>query len=272
MKVRLTVAYDGTSFRGWAPNRNIDSVSDSLTRSISTVLRCPVHLVVAGRTDAGVHALGQVVSFVVPAEIAPLDAAGLARLERSVNGMCAPAIAVSDVQIVDDSFDARRSATRRRYRYVVLNTLAPDPFMAHRAWHVTTPLDLRHMQMACDPLIGEHDFAAFCRQAPPPHDSTVRRVFEARWTDEGAGRLHFEIEANAFCHQQVRATVGMMVVIGRGQLTAGDVMGLLHKADRVRMPDLAPAHGLYLIHVGYEGERVHPKPAALAVGPSQAVT
>ncbi len=255
MKVRLTVAYDGTPFKGWAQNRNIRSVSVDLAAAIETVLQTQVKLTVAGRTDAGVHAHGQVVSFPVHDAF---DETMLRRLVKGINSLCAPSIVVVASAIVADAFDARRSATSRRYRYLMLNTNDPDPFLASRAWHVSGSLNLSAMKMACDPLIGEHDFAAFCRQAPPPNNSTVRHVFSADWTASIDGMLQFDIVANAFCHQQVRALVGMMAVVGRGDLTPGDVMGLLAKRDRVRMPDLAPAHGLYLMEVRYDGRRVHP--------------
>src|SRR5207249_1342050 len=133
-----------------------------------------IELRVAGRTDAGVHAQGQVVSFHAP------DDADLARLQRSVNGLCRPAIAVRAAEEAPHDFDARFSALWRRYRYSVLNRPVPDPFLARTAWHVTEPLDLAAMRLACDPVLGEHDFSAFCRlprvAEGVPVPTLVRRV------------------------------------------------------------------------------------------------
>lgn len=250
-RVRLVVAYDGAPFHGFAVNRGVRTVGGTLTDAIGTVLGHAVELTCAGRTDKGVHAKGQVVTF-----DARTDGLDLAALVKSVNRMCGPAVAVSDAAVVDDSFDARFSATARRYRYRIWNRPAPDPFQAHFAWHVETPLSLPALTLACDPLIGEHDFAAFCRR-PKRRDgepaSLVRRVVEACWVDEGDGNLRFEIEASSFCHQMVRSIVGTMVDVGRGRKHAGDVLGIIRSGDRQAAGDLAPPQGLTLWTVRYDG-------------------
>ena len=131
----------------------------------------------------------------------------------------------------------------------------PDPFSARRAWHVERPLALPALRLACDPLIGEHDFATFCRR-PKGRDvepSLVRRVTEAVWHDDGGGNLRFEIEASAFCHQMVRSIVGMLVAVGQGRVTAGDVRAAMVGPGPPRVPDLAPPHGLTLWTVRYPG-------------------
>jgi tRNA pseudouridine38-40 synthase len=251
-RVRLVVAYDGSGFRGFAAQPGVVTVAGTLTDAISRVVGHDVALVCAGRTDAGVHAWGQVVTFDVAADAASGD--GLARLVGSVNKMCAPSVVVRHADAVDTSFDARFSAIGRRYRYSVLNTPVPDPFRAHLVWHVAEPLDLRAMRLACDPLIGEHDFSSFCRAAHRPDGtpaSLVRRVFDATWVDDGDGTLQFRIHASAFCHQMVRAVVGTLVDVGRGRLRAGDIMGILAARDRHRAGQLAPPHGLCLWEVRY---------------------
>lgn len=250
-RVRLVVAYDGAPFHGFAVNAGMRTVGGVLTDTIGTVVGHPVELTCAGRTDKGVHARGQVVTF--DAAAARID---VQSLMKSVNKMCGPAIAVTDAAVVDGQFDARFSATSRRYRYRILNRPAPDPFQARFAWHVAEPLSMPAMVLACDPLIGDHDFSAFCRR-PKRRDgspaSLVRRVTRAEWHDEGNGNLRFEIEAGSFCHQMVRSVVGTLVEVGRGKKHAGDVLAIIRSRDRNQAGDLAPPQGLTLWTVRYDG-------------------
>jgi tRNA pseudouridine38-40 synthase len=254
VRVRLLVAYDGTDFAGVAPNPGVKTVGGQLMTSIERVLRHPVKLTVAGRTDAGVHAWGQVVTFDAQAD--GLDLAGLV---RSVNRMCAPAIVVREATVEADDFDARHSAIARRYRYTIVNRPVADPFLRHTAWHVEHPLDLATMRLACDPLFGEHDFASFCRKPKVPEGvawTHVRRVLDARWHDLGEGILRFDIDATAFCQQMVRSIVGTLVDVGLGKKRAGDMRGIILGQDRALAGAPAPAHGLVLWEV------VYPPPAA----------
>lgn len=252
-RLRLTVAYDGSGFHGFAPNVGVRTVGGTLAEAIGRHLGHPVELTCAGRTDRGVHAQGQVVTLDVAADRVACDE-DVAALARAVNRMCGPEVAVRDPTLVADDVDARHSALARRYRYLIWNHPEPDPFSARLAWHVPRPLSLPALRLACDPLIGEHDFSTFCRR--PRRDvevSLVRRVTDARWHDEGGGRLRFEIEASAFCHQMVRAVVGTLVAVGLGKMTAGDVRPALAARDRARAGDLAPPHGLTLWTVRYPG-------------------
>lgn len=249
VRVRLTVAYDGRSFHGMSPNRGVRTVGGTLIEALERALGVSVRLSMAGRTDAGVHAWGQVVSFDAPADGLDLEA-----LQRSLNQLCGPAIAVRDAAAVGDDFDARHSAVGRRYRYTVLNRPVPDPFLAGTAWHVEHPLDLATLRLGCDPLIGEHDYSSFCRKPRVPDGVTysmTRRVRDARWHDLGDGVLRFDIEAGAFCQQMVRSIVGTLVEVGLGKRRAGDVRGILAARDRRYAGDLAPAHGLCLWEVLY---------------------
>lgn len=253
-RLRLTVAYDGTDFHGFAPNRGVRTVAGVLGEALARWLGHGVEVTCAGRTDRGVHAHGQVVTVDV-AEARVAGEGDLDALVRSVNKMCGPEVAVRDPQLVDDGFDARHSATARRYRYRIWNHAEPDPFSARWAWHVEKPLAVPALRLACDPLIGQHDFSTFCRR-PKGRDvepSMVRRVTEARWIVEGDGGLRFEIEASAFCHHMVRSIVGTMVAVGVGRMTAGDVRGALAARDRARSGDMAPPHGLTLWTVRYPG-------------------
>ncbi len=253
----MTVAYDGSGYRGFALQEGVPTVAGALSAALGQALRHPVRLVCAGRTDAGVHAWGQVVSFDTPAS--GFDPVGL---QRSVNAMLTsvgraegrpgPAIVVRHLAETEPDFDARRSAVARRYRYTVLNRPVPDPFLAATTWHVEEPLDLAALRLACDPVIGEHDFSSFCRRPRrEPEASMVRRVIDARWVDLGYGLVRFEVAASSFCQQMVRALTGTMVAMGLGRRRAGEMSAILRARSRSAAPDLAPARGLCLWQVDY---------------------
>ena len=157
VRVRMTVAYDGTDFHGFAANRGVTTVGGTLTEALGRVLGRPVELACAGRTDAGVHAWGQVVSFDAPA--AGLD---VIELGRAVTKLCGGPIVVRDVVVAEPDFHARFSAVSRRYRYTVDNTPMGNPFTRRFTWHVETPLDLERMRLGCDPLIGSHALWTNC--------------------------------------------------------------------------------------------------------------
>jgi tRNA pseudouridine38-40 synthase len=251
VRARMTVAYDGSGFHGFAPNAGVRTVGGTLQEAIRKVTRSPVELTCAGRTDTGVHAWGQVLSFDLPAD--RFDAVGLA---RSLNRLLSPAIVVREMGPAPEDFDARRSAVGRTYRYTIVNRPVPDPFLARVAWHVAEPLAIELLRLGCDPVIGEHDFSAFCRK-PKRRDreaadaSLVRHVRRAGWTDLGDGVLRFEIEADAFCHQMIRSLVGTLVEVGLARKHAGELLGILAGRDRSRASALAPPHGLCLWAVSY---------------------
>jgi tRNA pseudouridine38-40 synthase len=248
-RVRMLVAYDGSAFHGFAVQPGVRTVGGALTEAIAKVVKAPVELTCAGRTDAGVHGWGQVVSLDVP------EGTDLERLHRSLVKLLGPSIVVREVREAEPDFDARFSASSRTYRYRVHNAPLPDPFSAHLAWHVPDELDRALLDLACDPFVGEHDFAAFCRRpkAGPgePEASLVRRVLRAGWDDLGGGHLRFEVVATAFCHQMVRSIVGTVVAAGQGRIRPGDIAGILRGGDRSRAAPIAPGHGLTLWHVEY---------------------
>jgi len=261
---RLLIAYDGAAFRGFAAQPEVPTVAGALCLALGRTARldeAPV-ITCAGRTDAGVHARGQVIHVDLPAAVSS-DGVWLA---RALNRQLAPEIVVRRADAVDAGFDARRSATARTYRYLVWNAPAPDPLLAPVAWHVRDPLDLSSMRGASDVFLGTHDFRSFCRR-PVGSDAAqplLRRVTTARWSiDEGreatdadgatkATRLlRFDITAASFCHQMVRSLVGSLVEVGRGRENAAGLMERLRAVTRHRMPDPAPAHGLCLVSVTY---------------------
>ncbi len=247
---RMVVAYDGSAFRGFAPNAGVRTVGGELTEALERILRVPVDLAVAGRTDAGVHARGQVVSFDAPdGSVDPVA------LRRSLNSMLAPHTVVREVAPAAEDFHARFSALWRRYRYRLLTAEVPDPFLAPTTWWVPTPLDHHRMADAARELVGTHDFSSFCRRPRDrPDASLVRRVTDARWSQEPGdhGRvLTFEVTATAFCHQMVRSIVGTLVDIGRGRRPVSTIQDALAVADRSVAGQLAPPQGLILWEVGY---------------------
>jgi tRNA pseudouridine38-40 synthase len=243
-KLKLVVAYEGTDFHGFAAQPDVRTVAGTLAPALEKVLRHEPDLTCAGRTDAGVHAWGQVVSLPCEPETDPR------RIQKALNGMLAPEVVVRSCELVDPSFDARFSARWRAYRYTIVNRPVPDPFLARYAWWVPGALELPAMQLGADPFVGEHDFAAFCRGGPPG-STTVRRVEECRWREGGDGVLWLEIRATAFCWQMVRSIVGTLVDIGTGARRAGEVMGMLRARDRAVAGRVAPPQGLCLREVGY---------------------
>ena len=244
-RVKLVVAYDGTAFHGWADQPGVRTVEGVLAEALERFLRHPVErLSCAGRTDAGVHAWGQVVSFDADPGLDP------SRLQSAVNGALAPEVVVRHADLVEPGFDARRSACWRLYRYAVVNRPVPDPFLARYAWWVPAPIDLHVLHLGADPFVGEHDFASFCRQGPEG-STTTRRVLESRWLDLGNGVLRYDIRATAFCWQMVRSIVGTLVEVGTGKKRPGELLGILRAKDRANAGPPAPPEGLCLWEVGY---------------------
>lgn len=255
--MRLAVAYRGTGFRGFAANEGVRTVAGELGAALERILGEVPVLTVAGRTDAGVHATGQVVSFRIGGEgLRRIDPADPARLATALNRLLQPEIAVTAASLADDSFDARHSAIARAYEYRIRNAAHPDPRCAELEWHVAAPLDLGQMNAAAGHFVGQHDFTSFCRRPKDRPDAPlVRTVSIARWSAEGAQWL-FEIEANAFCHQMVRAIVGQCVAVGRGDRAAGDVPTVLAARSRDAAAAIAPPHGLTLVAVRYPDDRL----------------
>ena len=253
--IRLLVAYDGTDFHGLAPNHGVRTVVGELQRVIEPLIGEVPDIVMSGRTDKGVHAWGQVLSFTMPDGVVELD-----RIQKSINSRLGPEIVVREVSVAPDEFSARFSATGRAYRYLIINRDVTDPFLARTGWWVPKPLDLEAMNAACPHVIGEHDFSSFCRKpkvspcriSGETHEpSLVRRVSSAQWRDLGDGLVRFEIAGSAFCHQMVRSIVGFMVGVGTGKRRADELAGVLAAQDRSKAENPAPPHGLTLYEVVY---------------------
>jgi tRNA pseudouridine38-40 synthase len=244
--LKLTVAYDGTDFRGFAEQLEQRTVEAVLRDVLERVLRRDsLALACAGRTDAGVHAWGQVVS--VPIGDAAVD---LDKVKFAVTRQLAPEVVVRDAVVVDAPFDARLDAKWRTYRYTIVNRPVPDPFLARTAWWVPEPLDLSLLRLGADPFLGLHDFATFCKKRSQP-TTTMRRVLDSTWHDLGDGVLRFDITASAFCWQMVRSIVGTLVDVGVGKIRPGEILGILRACDRNAAGRLGAPQGLCLWEVGY---------------------
>jgi tRNA pseudouridine38-40 synthase len=243
--VRLLLAYDGTSFRGWAAQRDpvLPTVEGAIAEVLGAVLREPVKLSVAGRTDAGVHARGQVASFETERDVA------LAGLRDALNGRLAPEVVCRQAAEAPLGFDARFSATAREYRYRIDTGPVPDPFTARFVWHREGALDVRAMRTAARHLVGEHDFTSFCRH--PGHGRPTTRDLQRVSVVVAGERVELGFRANAFLHQMVRAITGTLVLVGDGKLAPADVRRLLRARDRAGTGNLAPAKGLTLERVVY---------------------
>lgn len=266
LRVVLQVAYDGTGFHGFARQPRQRTVGGELADALARMSGAPVEIVCAGRTDSGVHASGQVVHADLPADYVSAEHRGheegdLSWMARSLTSQLGPEIAVRSAAEAADGFDARHTAAARRYRFSILNTPAPDPLIARTTWHVDETLDLAALRLATDAILGEHDFAGFCRRPPdtPAGTPITRRVLDAGWSRPAhlPGLLYFEIEANAFCHQMVRALVGALANIGTGRSNGAAIAIRLRSGDRRGAPTIAPPHGLCLLGVRYPPPFTH---------------
>ena len=250
VRVRMLVAYDGAGFRGFAVNQGVRSVAGELEERLSALCATPITITCAGRTDAGVHGWGQVVSFDAPA-----DRFDPERWMRSLNSQGGGVVVVREISAADPEFDARFSARWRRYRYTVLNRATADPFLRLTSWWIPDPLDVDAMNAAAAAIVGEHDFASFCRRPAWADGSPgllVREIFDANWQAVDNDVIQLEITARAFCHQMVRSLVGAMVDVGLGKLRAQDMVRILEARDRAVASQPAPALGLCLWEVGYD--------------------
>jgi len=237
------VAYDGTAYAGFQIQPNASTVQGELERVLAVICGEPVRITGAGRTDAGVHASGQVIDLRTTSGLATEE------LERGVNALLPEDIAISSLEPAEDSFHARFSATGRTYEYRIRNAPVRDPLWTRREhWH-PGELDVAAMRAAAAHLVGRHDFAAFAAG-----ESGERTVKRAEWISEGSV-LRFEIESDAFLRGMVRGIVGTLLWVGRGKLTVERFAEVLAARDRALAGPSAPAKGLCLVAVRYGGER-----------------
>ena len=241
---RLVVEYDGAPFVGWQRQANGRSVQGALEAAARALDPSVGHVHGAGRTDAGVHALGQVAHLDLAKEWAG------DRLRDALNAHLRPApVAVLEAERVEDTFDARRSAIRRRYLYRIVDRRAPQTLDRGRAFATKVRLDAEAMHAAAQALVGRHDFTTF-RDAECQADGPVRTLDRLDVTREGA-EIAVRAEARSFLHRQVRSMVGSLVHVGTGKWSARDLSDALEARERARCGQVAPAHGLYLVGVDY---------------------
>ena len=259
--VALKVAYKGAAFSGFARQPEQLTVQGELERALEMLLRRPVETTCAGRTDAGVHARGQIVSFEMRAdEIAEQDArdegrrARFASFRRSLNAITHDDIAVREAWQAADGFSARFDAKAREYRYFLATGAVPPVFMRDFSWH-TGPLDMEAMQRASRCLIGEQDFKSFCRASSAVDKPTCRNVMEIDFTEEerfGENLVIMRIVGSSFLHSMVRTIAGTLVEVGRGRKPESWVEEALAACDRTAAGETAPAQGLVFWDVRYE--------------------
>jgi tRNA pseudouridine38-40 synthase len=240
---RLDIEYDGSRFSGWGRQPGLRTVQAELETALEIVLRRPVELTVAGRTDAGVHAWGQVASFQTEAEV-PAD------LARRLNGVAPDDIAVTAARPAPDGFDARGDATSRSYCYRLLARRAASPFERGRALWWPHRVDREALDACAAALPGTHDFTAFT-PTQTDHVRFEREVFAAGWESAPGDILAFRVSADAFMRSMVRVLVGTMLEVSSGRRSPEDFVQLLTGASRTAAGETAPPQGLYLESVGY---------------------
>jgi len=241
---KLTIAYRGTEFSGWQCQTAKRTVQECLESALAKIWGEKISLQGSGRTDTGVHALGQVASFNAPRRHAAPD------LLRALNANLPHDVRVVQCRLVSPAFHARFDAIGKTYRYLIWNDLVQDPFTIDTHWHVPRPLDLPAMRRAARMLLGKHDFASFTSNPGYERESKVRTMRRASIVRHGPV-MTFHFSADGFLYRMVRNLVGGLVKVGLGKLSPADFGRILHTRSRSEAPPNAPACGLYLLSVNY---------------------
>ena len=243
MRLALVVEYDGTDYHGFQYQRDAPSIQEAIEKAIGRFTGEAVRVSGAGRTDAGVHALGQVVSFDTGSEHS------VETFIKALNFHLPEDIAVKSGKVVEDRFDPRRHAVSRRYRYTIIRSATRSPIMRRSAHVIDAPLDVRAMREATKRLVGRHDFARFAGPVGEGKGGTEREIFDASLNEAGCV-LTFEFEANAFLPHQVRRMVGAVIDVGRGRISLRQFEEMT-RGDEAAVAHAAPAKGLCLVGVRY---------------------
>lgn len=241
---KLTIEYDGTNYHGWQIQKIEPTIQQEIEKALEKMTRTKTKVIGAGRTDAGVHALGQAASFKCKTSISP-DA-----FKKGLNSILPKDIVISQCIYVQEQFHARYDAENKIYLYKILNTDTPSPILRNYVWHIKKKLDIDSMQKAAMHLCGTHDFKAF-EGAGSPKKDTFRYIEYAQFTKENSEIILFEIKGNGFLKFMVRNIVGTLAEAGIGKITADDFKDILFSKDRTNAGPTAPAQGLFLVDVNY---------------------
>jgi tRNA pseudouridine38-40 synthase len=242
--IKLVIEYDGTNYHGWQVQPNALTIQEVIETKIGIMTQEQVRLIASGRTDTGVHALGQVASFKTSSSL-PVDV-----LRHGLNRLLPEDIVIQSAVEVDEHFHPQFGAKRKTYRYVILNRERRSALHRNYSWHLPRPLDLAAMRDASSLLMGKQDFSSFQAADADPTDP-VREVFKAEWSVEEKDFFFFSIEADGFLKHMVRNIVGTMVEIGQGRISREEFSAILQARDRRRAGMTAPPRGLFLLEVKY---------------------
>lgn len=241
---KIVVEYDGTDLHGWQRQKNESTVQGQIEKALSTMTQQDVAVVGSGRTDAGVHAIGQVAHFKCDTRLTAEE------FLNGLNSLLPPPIAVMACQKVDDGFHARYDVKKKRYQYRIVNRPQPTAIYRQYHWHIRRALQVEAMQQATRFLVGRHDFGAF-EGTGSPRSHRIRNVFNAGWQRRHRQRLDFDIEADGFLRYMVRSLVGTLVEVGLGKISVVAFQEILDSKDRSRAGPTAPPQGLFLMKVEY---------------------
>jgi tRNA pseudouridine38-40 synthase len=242
--IKLTIEYDGTNYQGWQVQPKVPTIQGMIEEKLALLTGETIPLIGSGRTDAGVHALGQIAHFKTKSKM------DIRSIQRALNSLLPHDIVIQRAEEVEEDFHARKHSQSKVYEYQILNRNLRSVFHRGHAWHIPQELDLKEMKKATQELMGEHDFSSF-RSVGSPTRTAVRRVIRAEWRKSPDGLLRFEIEANGFLKQMVRAIIGTLVEVGKGKISSEEFQRILDSKDRKRAGPTAPAHGLFLKEVKY---------------------
>jgi len=242
---RLLIEYDGRAYHGWQRQKNARTIQEEIEKALEAMCAQKITLNGSGRTDAGVHALGQTASFRCDTRLTPEI------FLRGLNSMLDADIVIRECAEVPEDFHARFDVKDKTYHYRILNRFLPSAIDRHYSWFIRTPLDRQAMRSAAAHLTGEHDFRAF-EGTGSPRVHTIRHIFMAELENQENGYIVFKIRASGFLRFMVRNIVGTLVSVGTGKITADDFREILVSKDRTKAGATAPPHGLFLMCVNYE--------------------
>ena len=243
--IKLTVAYDGSAYHGWQRQKNALTVQQILEEKISLMVRSSVTIIGSGRTDAGVHAAGQVCNFFHNSKIKAED------MIKGLNAILPDSIFIKDAVEVPESFHSRYSATAKTYNYVILNRREPDIFKRNYLWHIKKILDIDSMKYCLARLEGSFDFSSFMASGSKSQNNTIRTIFMAKLNVYDHGIINIILKANGFLRHMVRNIVGTIVEVGLGKRSTAEFVDILAAKDRKAAGKTAPAQGLFLMEVEY---------------------